>query len=179
MISIRRISHATFETPDLEAQIEHYTKVTGLVVAAREKDRALLSCKVGQLVLQLVKGERARCAKLAFQVAPGSDFGEIAKWLTAQGIKSDIRSDDIPGMSKSLAFEDIKGTTIELITDWEFLTPNQSVGGVAPFKFGHVAFVVPDVQAIADFYSASSASACPTGSRTSSCSCAAIPITTR
>ena len=70
MISIRRISHATFETPDLEAQIEHYTKVTGLVVAAREKDRALLSCKVGQLALQLVKGERARCAKLAFQVAP-------------------------------------------------------------------------------------------------------------
>jgi catechol 2,3-dioxygenase-like lactoylglutathione lyase family enzyme len=102
--------------------------------------------------LQLVKGERPRCAKLAFQVAPGSDFGEIAKWLTTQGIKSDIRSDDIPGMSKSLAFDDIKGTTIELITDWQFLTPNQSVGGVAPFKFGHVAFVVPDVQAIADFY---------------------------
>jgi catechol 2,3-dioxygenase-like lactoylglutathione lyase family enzyme len=152
MINIRRISHATFETPDLEAQIEHYTKVTGLVVAAREKDRALLSCRVGQLVLQLVKGERARCAKLAFQVAPGSDFGAIAKWLTTQGVKSDIQSDDIPGMSKSLAFEDIKGTTIELITDWTFLTPNQSVGGVAPFKFGHVAFVVPDVQAVADFY---------------------------
>ena len=55
-------------------------------------------------------------------------------------------------MSKSLAFKDIKDTTIELITDWKFLTPNQSVGGVAPFKFGHVAFVVPDVQAIADFY---------------------------
>ena len=152
MISIRRISHATFETPDLEAQIEHYTRVTGLVVAAREKDRALLSCKVGQLALQLVKGERPRCAKLAFQVAPGSDFGEIARWLTAQSIKSDIQSDDIPGMSKSLAFKDIKDTTIELITDWEFLTPNQSVGGVAPFKLGHVAFVVPDVQAIADFY---------------------------
>jgi catechol 2,3-dioxygenase-like lactoylglutathione lyase family enzyme len=153
MISIRRISHATFETPDLDAQIEHYTKVTGLIVAAREKDRALLSCKVGQLVLQLVKGERPRCAKLAFQVAPGSDFGAIARWLAAQGIKSDIRSDDIPGMSKSLAFDDIKGTTIELITDWEYLTPNQSVPGVGPFKLGHVAFVVPDVQAIADFYS--------------------------
>jgi catechol 2,3-dioxygenase-like lactoylglutathione lyase family enzyme len=78
MISIRRISHATFETPDLDAQIEHYTKVTGLIVAAREKKRALLSCKVGQLVLQLLKGERPRCAKLAFQVAPGSDFGARA-----------------------------------------------------------------------------------------------------
>jgi catechol 2,3-dioxygenase-like lactoylglutathione lyase family enzyme len=153
MISIRRISHATFETPDLEAMIEHYAKVAGLVVAARDGKRALLSTRVGQLVLQLVKAERARCAKLAFQVAPGADFDAIAKWLADQGIKSTIMSDDIPGMSKSLAFEDIKGTTIELITEWTFLTPNQSVGGVAPFKFGHVAFVVPDVQAIADFYS--------------------------
>ena len=74
MIKVRQISHATFETPDLEAQIEHYTKVTGLVVAAREKDRALLTTRVGQLVLQLKRGERPRCAKLAFQVTPQSDF---------------------------------------------------------------------------------------------------------
>ena len=46
MIKVRRIGHATFETPDLEKQIEHFTQVTGLVVAAREKDRALLASKV-------------------------------------------------------------------------------------------------------------------------------------
>ena len=34
MIKVRRIGHATFETPDLDKQIEHYTQVTGLVVAA-------------------------------------------------------------------------------------------------------------------------------------------------
>ena len=152
MIKVRRISHATFETPDLDPQVDHFTKVTGLVVAAREKDRALLSSKVGALVLQLRKGEHPRCTKLSFQLAPGSDFAEIARFLSAQGIKSDVRSDDIPGMSKLLAFEDIKGTTIELLTEWSYVTPNQSVGGVAPFKLGHVAFVVPDVQAVADFY---------------------------
>ena len=37
MIKVRRIGHATFETPDLERQIEHFTQVTGLVLAAREK----------------------------------------------------------------------------------------------------------------------------------------------
>jgi catechol-2,3-dioxygenase len=152
MIKVRRISHATFETPYLDRQVEHFTKVTGLVVAAREGDRVLLASKVGQLVLQLKKGERARCAKLAFQLVPDSDFGEIGKWLAAQGIKSELRSDDIPGMSKLLAFEDIKGTTIELLTEWNYLAPNQSVPGVGPFKLGHVAFVVPDVQAVADFY---------------------------
>ena len=129
MIKVRQISHATFETADLEAQIEHYSKVTGLVVAAREKDRALLTSKVGQLVMQLKRGERARCAKLAFQVTPNSDFGEMSRFLTAQGITNEERSDDIPGMPKLLAFEDIKGTEIELLSEWRHLTPSQSTAG--------------------------------------------------
>ena len=33
MIKVRRIGHATFETPDLDRQIEHFTQVTGLVIA--------------------------------------------------------------------------------------------------------------------------------------------------
>ncbi len=152
MIKVRRITHATFETPDLERQIDHFTHVTGLALAAREKSRALLSSKLGQLVLQLVQGERPRCAKLAFQVSADADFSVMARFLSEQGIKSDIRSDDIPGTPKTLAFEDIKGTTIELITQWDYLTPNQQVLGVGPIKLGHVAFVVPDVQGIADFY---------------------------
>ena len=72
MIKIRRIGHATLETPDLDRQIEHFTQVTGLVVAAREKDRALLATKLGQLVVQLKRADEPRCAKLAFQVAPDS-----------------------------------------------------------------------------------------------------------
>ncbi|MEA2936771.1 MAG: hypothetical protein QOC56_275 [Alphaproteobacteria bacterium] len=152
MIQARRITHATFETPDLEQQIEHFATVTGLAVAARAKDRALLSSKLGQLVVQLVRGDKARCARLAFQVAKDSDFGAMARWLTSQGINSEIRSDDLPGTPKLLAFEDIKGTTIELVTAWDYVTPNQSVLGVGPIKLGHVAFLVPDPQAVADFY---------------------------
>ena len=103
MIKVRRIGHATFETPDLDKQIEHFTQVTGLVVAAREKDRALLATKLGQLVVQLKKGDEARCAKLAFQVAPDSDFKELARALAEDGIKSELRSDDLPGTPKLLA----------------------------------------------------------------------------
>jgi catechol-2,3-dioxygenase len=76
----------------------------------------------------------------------------MSRFLTAQGIKNEERSDDIPGMPKLLAFEDIKGTTIELLSEWRHLTPSQSTAGVSPFKLGHVAFVVPDVHAVADFY---------------------------
>src|SRR5258707_13226454 len=121
MIKIRRIGHAAFETPDLERQIEHFTQVTGLVVAAREKDRALLATKLGQLLVQLKRGDEPRCAKLAFQVAPGSDLAAMARSLSDEGIKSDVHSDDLPGTAKLLAFEDNKGTTIEVFTEWDDL----------------------------------------------------------
>ena len=152
MIKVRRIGHATFETPDLEVQIAHFTQVTGLVLAAREKDRALLATKIGQLVLQLKKGEEPRCAKLAFQVAPDSDFNELARSLAQEGIKSELRSDDIPGTAKLLAFKDDKGTTIEVFSQWDYIAPNQQVVGIGPIKLGHCAFVVPDVQQTCAFY---------------------------
>jgi len=146
MIKVRRIGHATFESPDIDRQIEYFTQVTGLVVAAREKDRALLASKIGQLVVQLKKGPEPRCSKLAFQVAPHSDLNELARSLSAEGIRNEIRSDHLPGTPKLLVFEDNKGTTIEVFTEWTYLTPNQQVIGVGPIKLGHCAFVVPDVQ---------------------------------
>ena len=36
MIKLRRIGHATFETPDLERQIDYFTQVVGLAPAGRE-----------------------------------------------------------------------------------------------------------------------------------------------
>jgi catechol 2,3-dioxygenase-like lactoylglutathione lyase family enzyme len=126
--------------------------VTGLVVAAREKERVLLASKIGQLVLQLKKGDEPRCTRLAFQVAPQSDLKELARSLSAEGIKNDIRSDDLPGTPELLAFEDNKGTSIEIFTDWTYLASNQQVVGVGPIKLGHCAFVVPDVQQTCEFY---------------------------
>ena len=43
MIQAKRFSHAAFETPDLERQIDYFTQVVGLAVAARENGRAHLA----------------------------------------------------------------------------------------------------------------------------------------
>ena len=71
MIRPRRIGHATFETPDLDKQIDYYTQVMGLVLHAREKNRAFLMSKIGILTVQLDLGSAARLKKLSFEVAPG------------------------------------------------------------------------------------------------------------
>src|SRR5262245_42329629 len=121
MIKPRRVGHATFETQDLEKQIAYWTEVAGLVLAEREKNRAFLATKTGLLVIQLEKADKAFCTRLSFEVAPNSDFGELAKNLSADGITSELRNDSIPGMGQVLTFKDNKGTSIDLFKEWSYL----------------------------------------------------------
>jgi catechol 2,3-dioxygenase-like lactoylglutathione lyase family enzyme len=152
MIRPRRIGHATFETPDLEKAIAYYTQTMGLVLAAREKERAYLASKIGPLTIALHRAGAERCIGLSFEVAPGEDFDALGRALADDGVKSELRNDSIPGIGQVLAFADNKGTTIELFKDWSFLGKHEQVSGVGPLKLGHVAFVVPDVNATVAFY---------------------------
>ncbi|MBN8966178.1 MAG: glyoxalase, partial [Rhizobiales bacterium] len=117
MIQVKRLSHAMFETPDLERQVDYFTQVVGLAVAARESGRVHLATKVGDLAVQVEKGEHARCAALAFQVDPGTPFEDIRKGIEAEGVRLDPRNDATPGIPKSVTFEDPKGTRIEVFAD--------------------------------------------------------------
>jgi catechol 2,3-dioxygenase-like lactoylglutathione lyase family enzyme len=152
MVKPRRIGHATFETPDLDKAITYHTQVNGLVLVAREKNRAFLATKIGQLIVELDRGDQPRCIKLAFEVSPNADFNELARELAKDGIRSEQRSDGLPGIPKVLAFEDNKGTIIELFSQWSYLGRHEQVRGAGPLKLGHVAFVVQDPQATSDFY---------------------------
>ncbi|MBV8239678.1 MAG: VOC family protein [Hyphomicrobiales bacterium] len=152
MIKPRRIGHATFETPDLEKAIAYYGEFMGLIVAERDQDRAFLATKIGQLVIQLNKADRAHCIKLSFEVAPDSDFGELARELSKDGVRSELRNDAVPGMGQVLSFKDDKGTTIELFKEWNYLAKHAQVAGIGPFKLGHVAFFTPDIQRTVTFY---------------------------
>jgi catechol 2,3-dioxygenase-like lactoylglutathione lyase family enzyme len=152
MIQARRIGHAAFDTTDLGRAIEYYTKVNGLVLANQEKNRAFLATKVGQLVVELQQAETAACTKLSFEVAPDTNFKDLSRQLSNEGIRSELRSDSLPGIPSVLSFQDPKGTTIELFSRWSYLGAHHQVVGVGPLKLGHVAFVVHDAKAIADFY---------------------------
>ena len=152
MIKAHRLGHATLETPDLQRAIDYYVGLTGFVLAEKQGDSAWLTTKLGQIAIKLVKSDRADCTKLAFEVAPDTDFAAAQKALAAEGIKSEMRNDPFPGTPNSLVFNDNKGTEIELFSSWSFLTSNQSVAGIGPLKVGHIAFFTPDVKATCDFY---------------------------
>jgi catechol 2,3-dioxygenase-like lactoylglutathione lyase family enzyme len=106
MLQVKRIGHATLTTPDLERQLDYYTRVVGLSIVAKEKGRAILATKPGQEAIVLEHGERPAGVRLAFQVAPGSDLGELSARLSKAGIKSERRSGITPGIAQAIVFTD-------------------------------------------------------------------------
>ena len=90
MIRVKRISHATFETPDVERQTDYYTGVVGLVPLAKDKDRVLFVSRLGDLSVVLHRGTAPKLTKIAFQVAPQDDLPSLAKTLAGEGIRPSI-----------------------------------------------------------------------------------------
>jgi catechol 2,3-dioxygenase-like lactoylglutathione lyase family enzyme len=153
MIQAKRIGHASFVTPDLDRQIDYYQQVIGLALVAREPNRAFLATPTGQLAIVLEQGSAPACARIAFEVSPALSMAEMSKRLQADGLKTEERSDAIPGMTKTIAFTDPKGTTIELFSEWKFLDGKApAAGSVMPNKLGHLAYVTPDPKAAFEFY---------------------------
>jgi len=152
MIQARRIGHATFETPDLDQAIDYFTQVVGLVLTERDKDRAYLASRIGALSVALDRGGEARCTRLAFEVAADTDFADASRRLADAGLASERRNDSAPGLSEVLTLNDPKGTAIDLFAQWRPVGAPADVAGAGVLKLGHVAFVVGDPKAMAEFY---------------------------
>ena len=152
MIDVLRVGHATFTTPDLERQVEYYSNVLGLIVTERDKNRAYLATRTGLEAICLEQGDKAELTRLAFQVAPDADFAAYARELSGHGIKSEQRNGVSPGAARALTFTDIKGTVVELYSDYVFAKDDGKQAVVTPLKLGHVAHRVADVQKVVKFY---------------------------
>jgi catechol 2,3-dioxygenase-like lactoylglutathione lyase family enzyme len=152
MIQVRRLGHASFSTPDLDAQVGYYSDVLGLRIIERDKDRAILATRTGLEAIALERGDAVALKRLSFQVAPGSDLAALARELSDLGIKSERRSGISPGIAEALVFPDIKGTLIELFADYAFAADDGVQAVITPLKLGHVAYRVSDVQQVTTFY---------------------------
>jgi catechol 2,3-dioxygenase-like lactoylglutathione lyase family enzyme len=152
MIRIKKIAHATYETPELDRQTEYYTEILGLSVTDKEKDAVYLASTVDHHSVVLRKGEHSRCTRLGFQVGPDDDVGAFAKQTEAHGVKVTRKNDPEPTIAEMITFEDPKGTVMEVFKRGEFSGQRFPNKGIVPHKLGHVAFFVKDVKKLTDFY---------------------------
>src|SRR5690606_5208625 len=120
MIGVKKIAHATYETPDLDQQIEYYTDVLGLTLLAREKDTAYLASTIDHHSVVLRKAEHGRCIRIRFQIGPDADLDAFEKQPAAHGIQTQRRNDPEPSIADMVSFEVPKGTVMEGFKRGEF-----------------------------------------------------------
>lgn len=151
-VSARKIGHASFDTPDLERELDHYLDVVGLVPAGKADGRIVLSTTVGEEVLVLSRGTTPQLTALSFQVQPDFELSEIARQLTARGLHCERRTDTTPRLPEVVVFQDPSGLSIELYSAFRQMCDPGRSAGIAPLKLGHVAYAVPDAKPLVDFY---------------------------
>ena len=152
MIKISRISHATFETPNLQKAVDYFTHVNGLALVDSDARRAFLAAKTGLLAIQLEESDTACCRALAFELGVDAEFAAIRQQLSDEGIRFDECRDYAPGIAEMLALRDPNGTRIELFSGISYVGAGLEVLGVGPLKLGHVAFFTSDPRALSEFY---------------------------
>jgi catechol 2,3-dioxygenase-like lactoylglutathione lyase family enzyme len=151
-LDVRRLGHATLTTPDLDRQVDYFTEIVGLALLDRGARHAVLASRLGLEAIALELGVPNALARLAFQVAPGSDLVEVARALSRHGLTSERRSNISPGIDDAVVFADPKGTLIEIFSEYRFAEEDRSQAGIMPIKLGHVAYRVDDVQKVVKFY---------------------------
>jgi len=152
MIQSRRLAYAVLSTTDVDKQARYFESVLGLHRESADARRAVLATQHGLECIVLERGDHAGLTGLAFEISPRLSLDEAKSDLERGGINAVIRSGRTPGVDKVLAFKDPKGTEIELFNAFRFAGATSTEAGISPLKLGHVAYSMPSVDAIAQFY---------------------------
>ena len=153
MIRVCKIAHASYETPDLDQQIEYYTDIIGLTLAAKEKDKAYLASTIDHHSVVLQRGAQGGVPAPRFpdpnrrrsRRVRGAGRARTASRRRARK----TRNRRSPTWSR---FPDPKGTIMEVFKRDAFSHQKFQQKGIVPHKLGHVAFHVTDVKHVTKFY---------------------------
>lgn len=151
MSAIQRLASIELEAPDLGAEAEHYEHILGLRLVERGKDRLHFGLGNDGVSLSINQGAVKRCTALAFE-ASADGLASLEKKLGGAGVASKVKSDGLPGRTRSLTFTDPKGTQLEVFTADTKAAAGYAKGGIIPNKLGHVAFSVEDLPPLLNFY---------------------------
>lgn len=152
MIQCRRLAYAVLSSTDISKQAGYFQDVLGLRLASSDATRAVLSTQHGLECVVLERGEHAGLTGLAFEISPRISLEEVKATVERGGVSATIRSGRTPGIERVVAFKDPKGTEIELFNAFRFAKGSSSESGISPLKLGHVAYSMPSVETIAEFY---------------------------
>lgn len=152
MVRVRRIVYASYETPDIERQVEYFTEILGLSLTERSNGAIYLGGGLDHHCVVLRSGPEAKCAGIGFEIAPDDDLLDFDRQTKGAGLVTKLRTDPAPSIDRLLSFQDPKGTYIEVFRRERPSGQGILRKGIGPNKLGHVAFHVQDLHKVVDFY---------------------------
>jgi catechol-2,3-dioxygenase len=152
MIQCRRLGYAVLSTSRMDQQVRYYTDVLGLFLSFRDDKRAVLTTRQGLECVVLEAASSSGLTGLSFQIDPATSIEEAQQNLLKAGVRSEIRQGKTANVGRVVAFNDPKGTEIELFNDISFADADLEERGVGILKLGHVAYLAPNVSELTKFY---------------------------
>lgn len=152
MIQCRRLGYAVLSTNRLREQVVYFANVLGLCVVHQDDKRAVLATRHGLECIVLEDADEPGLTGLSFEIDPNISLDQVRESLGRMGVESEIRPSKAAKVGPVVAFNDPKGSNIELFNRIAFAEADREDRGVGIIKLGHIAHYVENVAAVVDFY---------------------------
>ena len=152
MIQCRRLAYAALTTGRMDELVRYYEDIIGLFLSHRDEDRAILSTRQGLECIVLEHGERPELRCLSFEISPRTSLEEAQAALGKAGVPAEIKKGRSPSLPRVLALKDPNDTEIELFNSITFVAADTRERGINALKLGHVAYFLPAIEEVTDFY---------------------------
>ncbi|KMK65169.1 VOC family protein [Puniceibacterium sp. IMCC21224] len=148
---ITRLSHIALQVRDLEASLEFYQRLAGLILSHRDGGTACLRAveETSHHSLILTQGDEPSCDVVGFRVLEDSDLDAAEAYFAGLDIATVWR--DRPGQGRILGVTLPSGILIELTARMDrlprLLTEYSARKGGGALRLDHCQVIVPDVEA--------------------------------
>lgn len=152
---VSRISHLSLRTPRLDAMVDHYTRILGLIPSGGSGSTVHLACADGTTALELTPGDAVALNHLAFDLRAEHDLDSAARALERAGLAPEDWKGVSPAGTTSIGLTDPDGASVQLLLRpqrYAATAQPHAGAGVQPYKLGHVASKVDKLEEVVGFY---------------------------
>jgi catechol-2,3-dioxygenase len=137
---------------DLDASLDYYARVLGLVETARGEGQAYLSIGAEHHNVVLSRATEKAFLFQGYQLPPGEDLGRFLGDVKAFGLPAQRKSDAHPGVADMVEVKAPGGYIFHFYSETTYGRPAYARSGIAPMRLGHVAIVTPEAALLRRFF---------------------------
>lgn len=148
-----RLGYVDFASQNAEEMIKYYTKTMGFKLIEQDKSgSAYLSGGLDHHNIIITPADITGVKCYGYQLDGKLTMEEVQQALSSQGINSELKNDEKPGISTYIELNDPSGNLLHLYNQMEQPAKGFGDSGIVPLKLGHIAFCSDNLKETIRFY---------------------------